>query len=129
MSGQVAPCQTAKPPSAQLTVPCEGRWQMKRAGHSASPLRTHPRSYSGGGTRTPDPTVNSRLLYQLSYSGMEAPKRFTSILPPYRPTAFPLYQAETDSNPSKSTAQPVSFLPSESTTQNVLISRARVSAS
>ncbi len=24
---------------------------------------------SGGGTRTPDPTVNSRLLYQLSYSG------------------------------------------------------------
>ena len=26
--------------------------------------------YSGGGTRTHDPTVNSRLLYQLSYSGM-----------------------------------------------------------
>ena len=25
---------------------------------------------SRGGTRTPDPTVNSRLLYQLSYSGL-----------------------------------------------------------
>jgi hypothetical protein len=24
---------------------------------------------SRGGTRTPDPAVNSRLLYQLSYSG------------------------------------------------------------
>ena len=38
MSGQVAPCQMAKPPGAQLTVRCQGRWQMKRAGHSASPL-------------------------------------------------------------------------------------------
>ena len=27
---------------------------------------------SRGGTRTPDPPVNSRLLYQLSYSGMSA---------------------------------------------------------
>jgi hypothetical protein len=27
---------------------------------------------SRGGTRTPDPPVNSRLLYQLSYSGLDA---------------------------------------------------------
>jgi hypothetical protein len=30
---------------------------------------------SRGGTRTPDPPVNSRLLYQLSYSGMTAEYR------------------------------------------------------
>src|SRR5690349_15046133 len=31
--------------------------------------RTPPSTGSGGGTRTPDPAVNSRLLYRLSYSG------------------------------------------------------------
>ena len=30
---------------------------------------------SGGRTRTCDPTVNSRLLYQLSYAGKTPPKR------------------------------------------------------
>jgi hypothetical protein len=29
---------------------------------------------SRGGTRTPDPVINSHLLYQLSYSGLSAAK-------------------------------------------------------
>ena len=41
---------------------------------------------SGGGIRTPDPTVNSRLLYQLSYSGMQ--KRH-SPRNSFRPSASP----------------------------------------
>jgi hypothetical protein len=30
---------------------------------------------SRGGTRTPDPVINSHLLYQLSYSGKNAAPR------------------------------------------------------
>src|SRR5512146_224181 len=39
-------------------TPTSSRWRCKRS--------------SRGGTRTPDPPVNSRLLYQLSYSGLDA---------------------------------------------------------
>src|SRR6266702_7223287 len=37
-----------------------------------SSLRQVDLRSSRGGTRTPDPPVNSRLLYQLSYSGIRA---------------------------------------------------------
>ena len=33
---------------------------------------------SRGGTRTPDPVINSHLLYQLSYSGSAARGRLTA---------------------------------------------------
>lgn len=36
---------------------------------------------SGGRTRTCDPTVNSRLLYQLSYAGITPPKEEKKKLP------------------------------------------------
>src|SRR5579863_917307 len=57
-----------------------GRWPAGMGGRAAT-IRTGAESAeengyelsrgasSRGGTRTPDPAVNSRLLYQLSYSG------------------------------------------------------------
>ena len=46
--------------------------KTKRVSLLANPFVNRQSSIpsSGGGTRTPDPTVNSRLLYQLSYSGL-----------------------------------------------------------
>ena len=58
---------------------------------------------SGGGTRTHDPTVNSRLLYQLSYSGLKKRPPATRNLPPYRHAAH--HTAETESNPSPASTQ------------------------
>src|SRR3712207_6532895 len=41
----------------------------RRGGGAVSPRVAARARSSRGGTRTPDPAVNSRLLYQLSYSG------------------------------------------------------------
>jgi hypothetical protein len=41
---------------------------------------------SRGGTRTPDPVINSHLLYQLSYSGSECDSRITGTLIPVKRT-------------------------------------------
>ena len=38
------------------------------------PKKIHAVLSSRGGTRTPDPVINSHLLYQLSYSGLSAAK-------------------------------------------------------
>jgi hypothetical protein len=42
----------------------ERRWQEQQSRWRPTALRS-----SRGGTRTPDPVINSHLLYQLSYSG------------------------------------------------------------
>ena len=51
----------------------------------ADPKRTGFRIGSSGGTRTPDPAVNSRLLYQLSYRGSSRFGRITSDVPCFHP--------------------------------------------
>src|SRR2546422_490741 len=53
-------------------LPAMRPW-VTRPRHAPADLRS-----SRGGTRTPDPPVNSRLLYQLSYSGRRDVRHRTS---------------------------------------------------
>jgi hypothetical protein len=45
------------------------------------PMRSVGFGNSRGGTRTPDPVINSHLLYQLSYSGLIAAKKLAARHP------------------------------------------------
>ena len=64
----------------QVGIPTETTKSEPRSGVESGPGQPS-RTSSGGRTRTCDPTVNSRLLYQLSYAGKTPVNREKKKLP------------------------------------------------